>query len=127
MEKGITLTPSDVNNIIEEYGKQRAASSQIAVKLSGVNNLDVLLLLQIMSKKEPEIVELEQACEIMLDNQSIEFWNGDTLIASYAYNRGSGNKLHLMFVDEPYLYDILQQTVYALMLKKLTPHLESSK
>ena len=127
MEKGITLTPSDVDNIISEYGKQRAASSQIAVKLSGVNNLDVLFLLQVMNKQEPEIAELAQACETMLDGQSIEFWNGDTLIASYAYNRGSGNKLHLMFAEKPYLYDILQQTVYALMLKKLTPHLESSK
>ena len=125
-EGKIKITPDDVDSIIKEYRAQRAAASQIEVELSGVNNIDVLVLLRIMSKKEQSVDDIAQAAEIMLDGQSITFTRGNETIYACSYNRGSGNALHLMFSDKAYLYDILQQTVYALMLKKLTPHLEGS-
>ena len=125
-EGKIKITPDDVDGIIKEYRAQRAAASQIEVELSGVNNIDVLTLLKIMSKKEQSVDDIAQAAEIMLDGQSITFIRGNETIYACSYNRGSGNALHLMFSDKAYLYDILQQTVYALMLKKLTPHLEGS-
>ena len=125
-EGKIKITPNDVDSIIKEYRAQRAAASQIEVELSGVNNIDVLTLLRIMSKKEQSVDDIAQAAEIMLDGQSITFSCKNETIYACSYNRGSGNALHLMFSDKAYLYDILQQTVYALMLKKLTPHLEGS-
>ena len=125
-EGKIKITPNDVDSIIKEYRAQRAAASQIEVELSGVNNIDVLTLLRIMSKKEQSVDDIAQAAEIMLDGQSITFTCRNETIYACSYNRGSGNALHLMFSDKAYLYDILQQTVYALMLKKLTPHLEGS-
>lgn len=122
----ITINPSDVDNIIKEYREQRAAAAQIEVELSGVNEIDPLVLLRIMSKQEQSVEDIAKAAELMLDGQTIAFKNGAETIFSVCYNKGAGNALHLMFGDKPYLYDILQQTVYALMLKKLTPHLESS-
>lgn len=124
--KKITISPDDVSKIIQDYGKQRAAASQITVELSGVNNIDILLLLRIMSKKEPDVDDIAHVAELMLDGQLITFKNGSDVVFSLAYNRGKGNALHLMFSENAALYDILQQTVYALMLKKLTPHLEGS-
>lgn len=122
----IKINPSDVDNIIKEYRAQRAAAAQIEVELSGVNEIDPLVLLRIMSKDEQSVDDIAQAAELMLNGQTITFKNGAETIFSVCYNKGAGNALHLMFGNEPYLYDILQQTVYALMLKKLTPHLESS-
>jgi hypothetical protein len=63
----------------------------------------------------------------MLDGRTIKFKkDGKDIYHTVIYNRGSGNRLAMMFTDAVYLYDILQQTVYALLLKKLTPHLEGS-
>ena len=124
--KGIVITPDDVDNIIRDYGAQRAATAQIVVELSGINNIDVLLLLRIMGKKEQTVDDIAQAAEVLLDGQTIKFVYGSTVLKTVAYNRGNGNALHMMFADEAYLYDVLQQTVYALLLKKLTPHLEGS-
>lgn len=124
--KAIVIAPGDVDNIIREYHEKRAAVAQIAVELSGVNNIDTLVLLRIMGKKEPDVSDIAQAAELMLDGQTITFKDGSEVLFSVAYNRGKGNALHLMFSDKAYLYDILQETVYALMLKKLTPHLEGS-
>lgn len=124
--KAIVIAPGDVDNIIKEYHEKRAAVAQIAVELSGINNIDTLVLLRIMSKKEPDVSDIAQAAELMLDGQTITFKDGSEVLYSVAYNRGKGNALHLMFSDKAYLYDILQETVYALMLKKLTPHLEGS-
>ena len=125
-EKGIIVSAADVDNIITQYAKQRVAAAGVDVKLSGINNLDVLYLLQVMGKEEPSVTDIAEASEALLDGQTIEFWFGNKLLYSCAYNRGTGNKLHMLFDDKAYLYDILQQTVYALLLKKLTPHLESS-
>ena len=122
----IKITPDDIDGIVKEYTTGRSKAANITVELSGVNEMDTLLLLRIMEKKPPEVDDIAQAAEIMLDGQAITFMNGSEVIYSVRYNRGGGNKLHLMFTDKAYLYDMLQQTVYALMLKKLTPHLESS-
>lgn len=123
-DEKIVIKPSDVDSIISEYATAR--TGDIAVEFSGVNNLDVLFLLDIMNKKQPSATDLAPAAEAMLDGRVITFTQGGKEIKTLAYNRGSGNSLHMMFADEPYLYDILQQTCYALMLKKLTPHLGSS-
>jgi hypothetical protein len=125
-DKTIVVTPDDVNKIISDYAKQKMLAAQIAVELSGVNELDPLTLLRIMSIKEPGADDLAPACELMLDGRSISFTLNGKEIWGLSYNRGSGNSLQLMFTDKPYLYDILQQTIYALLLKKLTPHLEGS-
>ena len=126
-ETKMVLTPADVDGIMNEYSKQRMLASQISVELSGVNNLDPLSILRVMSIKEPGVDDLAPVCEQMLDGQTIKFTlSGKEVWHPVIYNRGNGNSLHLMFADVPYLYDILQQTVYALLLKKLTPHLEGS-
>lgn len=123
----ITMSPNDVSNIIDDYAKNRAATANITVELSGANELDPLVLLRVMSIKQPGVDDLAPVCEDMLDGRTIKFKNnGQDIYHPVAYNRGNGNKLALMFTDAVYLYDILQQTVYALLLKKLTPHLESS-
>ena len=126
-EEKIVMNPGDVDSIVSEYAKQKALASQISVELSGVNNLDVLLLLRVMSIKEPSVEDLAPVCEDMLDGRTIKFKkDGKDIYHPVVYNRGNGNKLAMMFTDAVYLYDILQQTVYALLLKKLTPHLEGS-
>ena len=122
----IKISPNDIDDIIQDYTKQRKLAANITVELSGVNELDTLFLLRIMEKRTPDVDEIAQAAELMLDGQAITFMNGAEQVFSVHYNKGSGNRLHLMFTDKPALYDILQQTVYALMLKKLTPHLEGS-
>ena len=123
----ITMSPSDVNNIIDDYAKNRASTASITVELSGVNELDPLVLLRVMSIQQPGVDDLAPVCEDMLDGRTIKFKkDGKDIYHPVIYNRGSGNKLAMMFTDAVYLYDILQQTVYALLLKKLTPHLESS-
>lgn len=122
----LTVTTQDIDKIIKDYNAQRAVSNSIEVQLSGVNNIDTLLLLKIMGKKEPSVDDIAQAAEIMLDGRTITFVKGAETLFTVNYNRGAGNSLHLMFKDCAYLYDILQQTIYALMLKKLTPHLEGS-
>ena len=126
-DAAITMSPSDVNNIIDEYAKNRAVTAGITVELSGVNEIDPLTLLRVMSIKQPGVDDLAPVCEEMLDGRTIKFKNnGQDIYHPVVYNRGSGNKLAMMFTDAVYLYDILQQTIYALLLKKLTPHLESS-
>lgn len=126
-DTAITISPSDVNNIINDYAKSKREEAGITVELSGVNELDPLVLLRVMSIKEPSVDDLAPAVEDMLDGRTIKFKQGDKdIYHSVTYNRGTGNRLHMMFTDAVYLYDILQQTVYALMLKKLTPHLEGS-
>jgi len=123
----ITMSPNDVNNIIDDYTKNRASTANITVELSGVNELDPLTLLRVMSIKQPGVDDLAPVCEDMLDGRTIKFKNnGQDIYHAVVYNRGNGNRLALMFTDAVYLYDILQQTIYALLLKKLTPHLESS-
>ena len=126
-DKVITLSPSDVDNIISEYAKSRASTAAISVELSGVNELDPVVLLRVMSIKQPGADDLAPVCEDMLDGRTIKFkLNGQDIYHPVIYNRGNGNRLALMFSDAVYLYDILQQTIYALLLKKLTPHLEGS-
>ena len=125
-ETKLKISPDDVNNIIQDYKEQRKAAANLTVGLSGTNTLDPLFLLKIMSKREPSVDEIAQAAETMLDGQTITFKNGDVQVYSLSYNRGNGNALHMMFTDKVFLYDILQQTVYALLLKKLTPHLGGS-
>ena len=123
----VTMSPSDVNNIIDDYAKNRAVTANITVELSGVNELDPLTLLRVMSIKQPGVDDLAPVCEDMLDGRTIKFKNnGQDIYHAVVYNRGSGNRLAMMFTDAVYLYDILQQTIYALLLKKLTPHLEGS-
>ena len=123
----IEINPSDVNKIVEDYTKQRAAIGDISVELSGVNELDPLVLLETMSIKNPGVRDLAPVVETMLDGRTIKFKKGgEPIWHPISYNRGSGNSLHMMFTEAPYLYDILQQTIYALLLKKSTPHLESS-
>lgn len=122
----IKISPNDVDNIIKDYAEQRKLAGNVTVELSGVNELDTLFLLRTMEKRTPDVDDIAVAAELMLDGQAITFRNGDEQICTVRYNKGSGNRLHLMFTDKAALYDILQQTVYALMLKKLTPHLESS-
>lgn len=124
--KSFRLDPAEIDKIINDYKQQRKAAANIVVEFSGVNDIDVLVLLKIMSKDEPSVDDIARAAEIMLDGQRITFLNNGESIFALSYNRGQGNALHLMFTDKAYLYDVLQQTVYALMLKKLTPHLESS-
>lgn len=126
-DKTVTLNQHDVDSIIDEYGKQRARLDELTVEFSGVNELDTLLLLKTMSVKSPTVNDLAPVCEIMLDGRTINFkYKGTGIYHPVAYSRGNGNALHLMFTDAPYLYDFLQQTIYALLLKKLTPHLEGS-
>ena len=122
----IKINPDDVEKIVREYTTQRERAANITVELSDVNELDTLVLLRTMENKAPSVDDIAKVAEIMLDGQAITFMDGETPIYSLRYNRGGGNKLHLMFTDKPYLYDILQQTIYVLMLKKLTPHLEGS-
>lgn len=123
----ISMSPSDVDNIINDYAKNRAATASITVELSGVNELDPLVLLRVMSIKQPGVDDLAPVCEDMLDGRTIKFKNnGQDIYHAVVYNKGNGNKLAMMFTDAVYLYDILQQTIYALLLKKLTPHLEGS-
>ena len=122
----VVLNPAEVDKIIKDYKEQRQKAADLTVEFSGVNELDVLFLLKIMSKQEQGVDDIAAAAEIMLDGRTITFKNGEEQVFVACYNRGSGNALHLMFADKPYLYDILQQAVYAMMLKKLTPHLEGS-
>lgn len=123
----ITMSPEKVSKIVTEYAERRADTASITVEFSGVNELDPLVILRVMSIKEPEVDDLAPVCEAMLDGRTIKFKkDGNDIFHPVIYNRGSGNKLHMLFTDAVYLYDILQQTVYALLLKKLTPHLESS-
>lgn len=122
----VKINPNEVDKIIKDYAEQRKKAENLTVEFSGVNDLDVLFLLKIMSKKEQGVDDIAAAAEVMLDGRTITFKNGEEQVFVVSYNRGSGNALHLMFADRPYLYDILQQAVYAMMLKKLTPHLEGS-
>ena len=124
--ENVVLSPEDVDKILVDYRTKRAEASKITVEFSGVNDIDVLVLLKIMSKKEQSVDDIAMAAELMLDGRIITFRLGDKVLFSCSYNRGNGNALHLMFKGKAYLYDILQETVYALMLKKLTPHLEGS-
>lgn len=123
----IVISENDIDTMIDDYAKQRAYTAKISVELSGVNEPDTLLLLRTMQKKAPSVDDLAPICEAMLDGRSISFVtdNGEH-IHPIVYNRGTGNALHLMFEDAPYLYDRLQQVIYALLLKKLTPRLASS-
>jgi hypothetical protein len=126
-DKTVTLSTGDIDSIIAEYAKKKAEVDSLTIEFSGLNDIDVLTLLKIMSVKNPTVEDLAPACELMLDGRVIKFIDSKgNVIHPVTYNRGSGNKLHLMFIDAPYLYDKLQETIYALMLKKLTPHLESS-
>ena len=122
----VKINPDEVDKIIKEYAEQRKWAADITVEFSGINDPDVLFLLKIMSKKEQGVDDIAAAAEVMLDGRTITFKKGDEQLFAVSYNRGNGNALHLMFTDKPYLYDILQQAIYALMLKKLTPHLEGS-
>ena len=126
MADKIKINPNEVDKIITEYREQREAASQIEIEFSGVNNIDPLVLLRIMGKQTPTVEDIAMAAELMLDGQTITFTQGSEVVYNVCYNKGAGNALHLMFNDKAYLYDILQQAVYALMLKKLTPHLEGS-
>ena len=122
----VKINPDEVDKIIKEYAEQRKWAADITVEFSGINDPDVLFLLRIMSKKEQGVDDIAAAAEVMLDGRTITFKKGDEQLFVASYNKGNGNALHLMFTDRPYLYDILQQAIYALMLKKLTPHLEGS-
>ena len=126
-DTAITMSPDEVNNIIEDYAKSKGSTAGITVELSGANELDPLVLLRVMSIKNPSVDDLAPVVEEMLDGKTIKFKNGSQdIFHPVIYNKGNGNRLHLLFTDAVYLYDILQQTVYALLLKKLTPHLEGS-
>lgn len=126
-DTAITMSPDAVNNIIEDYAKSKSSTAGITVELSGVNELDPLVLLRVMSIKNPTVDDLAPVVEEMLDGRTIKFKNGSQdIFHPVVYNKGNGNRLHLLYSDAVYLYDILQQTIYALLLKKLTPHLESS-
>lgn len=123
----VTLNADDIDSIISEYRQKKNETANISVEFSGINDLDVLTTLRIMGNKEITVDVLAPVCETMLDGRTIQFINskGET-IHPVAYNRGNGNRLHLMFADAPYLYDKVQEAIYAVLLKKLTPHLESS-
>ena len=59
----ITISPSDVNNIINDYAKSKREEAGITVELSGVNELDPLVLLRVMNIKEPSVDDLAPAAD----------------------------------------------------------------
>lgn len=121
----IRVDQAETDKIVEEYAKGRELRNKIVVELDDVNNVDTLILLRVMTGT-PDINALAPLVETFLDGHKITFKIGEEVLKTVNYNKGSGNALHLMFRDEPYLYDLLQQTVYTLLLKKLTPRSEGS-
>ena len=126
-EKTLSFNQNDIDSIISSYSKQRSALDALTVEFSGLNELDPLVMLRTMSVKAPTVDDLAPICETMLNGHTITFkLNGETVYHPVIFNKGSGNALHMLFSDAVYLYDFVQQTIYALLLKKLTPHLEGS-
>lgn len=121
----IKVDQKELNNIYDKFVKSKDIKANITVEFDNVNNVDPIVLIRVMGDA-PDAAALAPVVETMLDGHTIKFFYGDKTIKSISYNRGSGNSLHLMFDDAPYLYDLLQQTAYALLLKKLTPDLEGS-
>lgn len=128
MNKKIVLTAEEAEKITKEYAEGLDLKSQIYVELEGTKEVDTLVLLRVMDNKL-DFDLFASVMETFLDGASIVFRINDTeegVVFRCVYNKGSGNRLHLMFTEKPYLYDVLQKAVYVLMLKKLTPHLEGS-
>lgn len=123
----IKMNVDEMDKIISDFSKGKELKAEIYVEFDNINNVDTLILLRAMGK-EPDPNEIAAIAELMLDGHSISFKRGEEVIVSCNYNKGSGGKLHLMplFQDNPCYYDILQQAVYCLLLKKLTPHLDGS-
>lgn len=115
----------ELSEIYSKYSEGKALRDSITVEIDAINTLDPLVLLRAMSK-ELDVVEFAPIVETAINGHTVSFIHNDKVLKTVAYNKGSGNALHLMFTDTPYLYDLLQQTVHALLLKKLTPHLEDS-
>lgn len=121
----ITVGQKDVADIYEEFANSIKIKSDITVEFSDLKNPDVLDILRLMERK-PTTEELIAITETMCDGCKITFAIGEQVLKSIVYNKGTGNSIALMLTEEVYLLDILTSTIYALLLKKLTPHLENS-
>lgn len=115
----------ELQKIYEDCASGRLLRDKIVVEMDDINNIDTLVLIRAMSG-DFDVTTFAPVLEAALDGHTIKFTLDNEVLQTVSYNRGGGNKLHLLFGEKPYLYDILQQTVYALLLKKLTPHLEGS-
>ncbi len=123
----ITITSADVDKAFNDYAENLADKGKIEVTFDGLNNPAPLDVLRIVGEKTADIsAELVRIAEGMCDKHVITFTAEGQKIKQIAYNRGGGNSLSLLLSDEVYLLDALITAIYAVLLKKLTPHLKGS-
>lgn len=113
------ITADDLNKTVEEYKESMSIKNAIAVEFDSFNDVDPLTLIRTFDVK-PKPEELLSLAELMFNGKSLKFMYGDVVVKSIIYNKAPDSSLSLMFNDYPALLDILLNTVYVLMLKKLT-------
>lgn len=121
----INISRKDLDSIFEEYAQKRDIRESIEVEFDDLNEPAALEVLRIMDNK-PDTASLIAIAESMCDGHVITFKYEGKKIKSIAYNKGAGNSLAHLLSKEVYLVDVLASVTYALILKKLTPHLEDS-
>ena len=117
------ITAADIDKTVEQYAKSLELKNSIAVEFDSFNEVDPLTLIRTFDVK-PEASELTTLAEIMFNGKQLKFLYGDTVLKSIVYNNANGAKISHLFSDNPSLLDILLNTVYVLLLKKLTLQLE---
>ena len=113
------LTHADVKEVYEKYFGTDKSFSQYSIKLpDGVNNLDPILLLEVVNGENTVAQRMAITSEL-IKSKKVEIFCLDKKVMGFTHN-GEGS-ISLLFMEAPYLLQVLIDYGYAFILKKLTP------
>ena len=125
VKEPFSMSNEDITETFREYHEGKRIVQGITIEFDGMEDPSPLAVLSILDNK-PDSSTILSIAETMFDGHKIKFLSEGKELKTIVYNRGAGNSLDALLVKEVYLLDQLLQVTYALLLKKLTPHLENS-
>ena len=120
-----SVSNEDIEETFRDYHEGKSIIKGITIEFDGMEDPAPLSVLRILDNK-PDSASILSIAETMFNGHKITFKSEGKVLKTIVYNKGAGNSLDALLVKEVYLLDQLLQVTYALLLKKLTPHLENS-
>lgn len=125
VKEPFSMSNEDISETFRNYQEGKRIIDGITIEFDGMEDPSPLAVLRILDNK-PDSATLLGIAETMFNGHKIKFLSRGKELKTIVYNKGAGNSLDALLVKEVYLLDQLLQVTYALLLKKLTPHLENS-
>jgi len=113
------ISHEEVSELYKRYFSADKTFTRYSLSLpDDINSLDPLYMLEVING-EGSIQQRAQITGKLIEGKKVEIYDTGKMVKSFIHN-GQG-ALPLLFVDEPYLLQVVIDYCYSLVLKKLTP------